>query len=257
LRYPGFAPCPEEGGVFLLIRITPRHFQRIALFAAFALVVLGARLGVAVREPAATAKITPLVRVATQEPAIGVMVEVFQAAPDAVDQCLSVLLENEMGATWFCSATFAESQADLIQKIIEAGYEFGLSGTADRAMDRLSYEEVEVNLSRARDALMKISEPMPFFYPPSGRFNTELINAAFEQGFYAVKGSVDGKTLRGNPEKAARKLGDSLKPGDILIIRVTKKGMVPKPEYVQELARYVQDRGFSLVTLSSLIRGMR
>ncbi len=241
----------------LLIRIKPRDFQRMALFAAFALVVLGARLGVAVRDPVATAKVTPLVRVATQEPAIGVIVEVFQADPDAVEQCLSVLVDNGLGATWFCSATFAESQEELINRIIEAGYEFGLSGSDDRAMDRLSYEEIEVNFSRARDALMKISEPMPLFYPPSGRFSTDLINAAFEQGFYAVQGSVDCKSLKGNPEKAAQKLGDSLKPGDILVIRVTKKGIVPKPEYIQALANYVQGRGFSMVTLSSLIRGMR
>jgi len=84
-----------------------------------------------------------------------------------------------------------------------------------------------------------------------------LINAAFEQCFYAVKGSVDLKTLRGNPQKAVRKLEDSLKPGAILIVRVTRKGMVPKPEYIAELARYVRDRGLSAVSLSSLIRGMR
>lgn len=241
----------------MLIRIKPRHVQRIALFAAFALVLLGARLGVAVRDPVATAKISPLVRVTTQEPQAGVIVELFQAEPEAVEQLLAVLVENGWGATWFCSATFAESQAQLLSRLVEAGYELGLSGTDDRPMDRLSYEEAEVNLSRAREALMKISEPMPFFYPPSGRFSTDLINAAFEQGFYSVKGSVDGKMLKGNPEKAAQKVGDSLKPGDILIIRVTKKGIVPKPEYINALARYVQSRGFSMVSLSSLIRGMR
>ncbi|NLC15669.1 MAG: polysaccharide deacetylase family protein [Firmicutes bacterium] len=241
----------------MLIRVKPRHLHRIALFAAFALAVLGARLGVAVGEQAAGAKITPLAQVNTQESALGVMVEVFGADPDAVELCLSVLQENQMGATWFCSATFVESQPHLIRKITEAGHEFGLSGADDRPMDRLSYEEIEVNLSRARDALMNVSEPLPFFYPPSGRFSPELINAAFEQGFYAVKGSVDLKTLRGNPQKAVRKLEDSLKPGAILIVRVTRKGMVPKPEYIAELARYVRDRGLSAVSLSSLIRGMR
>ncbi|HHY12768.1 MAG TPA: polysaccharide deacetylase family protein [Firmicutes bacterium] len=241
----------------MLIRLKPRHRQRILLFAAFALVILGARMGVTVRDPGVAAKIAPLVNVNTQESAIGVIVEVFQAQPGAVGQCLSVLDENGIVATWFFSATFAESQAALIKQIIESGHEFGLSGTDDRAMDRLSHEEIELNLGRARDALIRISEPMPFFYAPSGRFNTELINAAFEQGFYSVKGSVDGKALRGKPEKAVKKIGDSLKSGDILIVRVGKRGMVPKPEYIDELARYVKGREFSLVSLSSLIRGMR
>ncbi len=109
----------------MLIRIKPRHVQRIALFAAFALVLLGARLGVAVRDPVATAKISPLVRVTTQEPQAGVIVELFQAEPEAVEQLLAVLVENGWGATWFCSATFAESQAQLLSRLVEAGSRAG------------------------------------------------------------------------------------------------------------------------------------
>lgn len=227
------------------------------LLAAFVLLILGAKLGVMVKTPSVTAKITPLENVETQEPSIGVIVDLFEAQPETVELCLATLTENNIQATWFFSTTFAESQLDLINKILERGHEFGLSGTDDRAMDRLSYEEVDLSLNRAKSALMKISEPMPFFYPPSGRFSTDLIDAAFEQGFYSVKGSIHGKMFKGKPERAIERITNFLAPGNILVISVGKRGISPKIEYIGELIRFVRAHELSLVTLSSLVRGIQ
>lgn len=241
----------------MLISLKPRHRQRLLLFVAFALVVLGARMGVTFYDESATAKITPLTRIKTTESFIGVIVDVSQAAAESVTECLSALESSGIKATWFCSATFSEAHEDVIKEIIDSGHELGLSGTDDKAMDRLDHAEIELRLIRAREALLKIAEPMPFFYAPAGRFNEKLVNTAFEQGFYSVKGSIDGKTLRGKLDSAVRKIGRSTKPGDILIIRVGKKGMVPQPEYIENLATYLETQGISMVSLSTLVRGIR
>ncbi len=241
----------------MLISLKPRHRERVLIFIAFALLVAGAKIGVTFHDKSVAANITPLTRVKTSEPVIGVMVDVSQATAESVAQCLGVFESAGIKATWFCSATFAEAHDDLIQQIIDNGHELGLSGTDDKAMDRLDDAEIELRLVRAREALIKTAEPMPFFYAPAGRFNKKLVNAAFEQGFYSVKGSIDGKALRGKVDSVVRKVGGSAKPGDILIIRIGKKGMVPKPEYIENLATYLKIQGMSMVSLSTLVRGIR
>jgi hypothetical protein len=247
-----------EGGFGLLIYLKPEIRQRIVLFLSLALVVLGARAGVLVSDKGAAAKITPLTRVNTVDPNIGVVVEVFQAKPELVEECIDVLESTGIKATWFLSATFSEAYSTLINKIVDKGHELGLSGTDDRFMDRLSPEEIKDRLTRARETILKLgTEPMPFFYAPSGRFNDELINTSFHQGFYSVKGSIDGKVLKGKAERVIPKVGGSIKPGDILVIHIGKKGIVPRSEYIESLATYLNSQGIFMVSLSALVRGVR
>ncbi len=233
----------------MLIYFKPLVRRRVLLFLSFALIVLGARAGVSVQDKGAAAKITPLTRVNTAEQHIGVMVEVFKANPEAVEECISVFESAGIKATWFFSATFAESHSGLVGQLVDKGHELGLSGTDDKAMDRLSPAEIRDRLIRSREALLKLgTEPMPFFHAPLGRFSDELVNESFEQGFYLVKGSIDN---------AVQKVAASIRAGDILIVRIGSKGLIPKAEYIESLAAHLKAQGTSMVSLSNLVRGIR
>lgn len=242
----------------MLIYFKPLVRRRVLLFLSFALIVLGARAGVSVQDKGAAAKITPLTRVNTVEQHIGVMVEVFKANPEAVEECISAFESAGIKATWFFSATFAESHSGLVGQLVDKGHELGLSGTDDKAMDRLSPAEIRDRLIRSREALLKLgTEPMPFFHAPLGRFSDELVNESFEQGFYLVKGSIDGKLLKGKVDNAVQKVAASIRAGDILIVRIGSKGLIPKAEYIESLAAHLKAQGTSMVSLSNLVRGIR
>ncbi len=242
----------------MLIYFKPVVRRRVLLFLSFALVVLGARAGVSVQDKGTAAKITPLTRVNTVEQDIGVMVEVFKAKPEDVEECISVFESAGIKATWFLSATFAESHSGLINELMGKRHELGLSGSDDKAMDRLSPAEIRDRLLRSREALLKLGiEPMPFFYAPSGRFSDELVNESFDQGFYPVKGSIDGKVIKGKVDNAVNKVLESVQAGDILIVRIDSKGLIPKGEYIQALAAHLEAQGVSMVSLSDLVRGVR
>lgn len=244
----------------MLIYLKPRTRQKLIVALALVLLVLGARIGMSIQdyEEVTAAKVPPLVQVDTNEPHVGVIVDISYPRAEKVIECLEMLESLSVKATWFASATFVESQSNLVKEIIDKGHEFGIKGTEEKPMDRLDALEIKDRITRARQAFQKYNiEPVPFFYPPLGRLSQRLLDVVFEEGYHVVKGSVDGKIMKGDEDKAGKKVADSMKPGDIFIVHVTKRSVVPKKLYLELLLKHLSDHGLSLVTLSTLVKGMR
>ncbi|HHW18137.1 MAG TPA: polysaccharide deacetylase family protein [Firmicutes bacterium] len=245
----------------MLIYLKPKTRQKMLLVTAFFLVLLGARMGAVVQiEPGrgATAKIGPLTQVNTSEPQIGVIVDVSDATPEEIRRCLSTLESLAVKATWFLSGTFVEAQSDVVKEILDKGHEFGLKGTDEKPMDRLEATDIKDRIMRSRKAFEKANiEPAPFLYPPQGRFSEKLLSVAFEEGYQGLKPGVDGKVMKGKEEDAGKRLADSMRPGDIFIIRVSRKGMVPEKRYLESLSKHLKDHGLSMVGMSTLVKGVK
>ncbi|MGI6663031.1 MAG: hypothetical protein ACOX4B_06090 [Bacillota bacterium] len=55
----------------------------------------------------------------------------------------------------------------------------------------------------------------------------------------------------------ARKMAERMSPGDILKIRVEKKGIFPAEKYLSSLIPRLNGMNLSVVTLSQLFKGVR
>ena len=226
----------------------------------FALLVAGIRLGVGLidKPRQAAAKVSPMVTITTQEPFAGLVIDVTAAEPLQVESFLDVLENLSLKATWFMTATFVEANGDLACQVAEKGHEFGVKGTDEKAMHKLGDIEITDRLTRSRQALSKLSiEPVPFLLPPGGKISDALLQVAFVEGFHGIKPGVDAGSMRGKAEDAGKKLAARIKPGDMVLVRVDKKGPKPGAEYLQALVSSLQDQGISLVTLSDLLKSVR
>jgi len=244
----------------MLIYLKPKTRRNVLIVSSVFLLILGARIGAGIGSGSleVVAKVKPLSQFDTREPHIGLVVEVQNPKPENIAPVLATLENLQIRATWFLPATFCEAQSEVVKEIAGKGHEFGMKGTDEKPMDRLSPVEVKDRIRRAHQALQKLSiEPVPFFYPPLGRLSETLTAAAFEEGYATIIGSIDGTVIKGKPEEAGKKAADSMRPGDVLVLHLTKNGLVPEVTLVEATAKHLKNHGLSFVSLSMLAKGVR
>ncbi len=244
----------------MVIYFKPSTRRRALIVSSLVLVVLGVRLGVGLTRGAkeVAGKVNPITTFSTSEPLAGLVIDVAAPGPEPVKACLEVLEALAVKATWFVTATFAESQEASIRELAAAGHELGLKGTDEKRMDRLSSPDVKDRLARSAQALEKADlEPAPFLLPPAGRTSAVLLQTAFNEGYHCIKPGVDARKMKGKPQDAGKKLAGAIKPGDIVLLQVDNKGLKPAEDHLRALAAAVAEHGISLVSLSELVRSVR
>ncbi len=244
----------------MLIYFKPGTRRRIAIFLALVLVLLGARVGASLYggKKETAAKISPVSRVNTAQPNVGIMVDVSQAGPEQMGAALATLESLQLKATWFVDTTTVEAQAALVKQIASKGHELGVKGTDQKPLDKLSQVDVKDRVLRSRQALAKAGiEPVPFLYPPLGRYSDTVVTVAFQEGYQAVKPGFDASTMRGKEDAAGAKLAGQVKPGDLILLRVGRKGLEPAQAYVSALQKSLKEHGIAAVPISTLVKGVK
>lgn len=240
----------------MVVYLKPATRVKIVATVSAILILLGVRAGIAPQGKVvdATAKIVPVSRVNTALPEVGLAVDVADAGAEHVKACLATLDSLGAKATWFVTATFAEAQEAAVKEIAARGHELGVKGTDEKRMDNLPQADIKDRLQRSRQALSKAGiQAAPFLYPPGQRYSDALVSLAFHDGYQTVKPGVD--LCRGKEAKVLEKMAKDLKAGDILLVRIGKKG--PLPPHLTAAAASVKDKGLSIVALSRLFRGVK
>jgi len=243
----------------MLIFLTKSTRTRLLVFLCFCLVVIAARAGMELSTSVRTttgARVSPITRVATTRPEVGLMIDVIGAEPEAVEQLRQALSQAGVKATWFVSATWAEANSEVLSALAREGHEIGVKGTDDKRVDKIGMDELRLRLVRSREAVSKAQvSPAPFFYPPGGKLGEAGVVAALEEGFHTVFGSTDLRKLGGRPEDVSRKL--NLMPGDIARIEVSGKTVRPPVSFIGAIDSWAKLHGLTLVRISDLIKGVR
>ena len=244
----------------MVIYLKPATRIRIAAVLSLFLIVLGVRAGLSVQSGTieTAAKIKPISRVDTSLLEVGLVVDVTSGGPEEVMACLAVLDELEVKATWFLTATLVEAGETPVKELTSRGHEVGVKGTDEKRIDNLPQAEMLDRIQRARQAFMKIAVPTaPFFYPPGERYSDALVAIAFQEGYQSIKAAVDLSGMKGKEADAARKIAERISPGDILKIRVDKKGIMPAEKSLASLIPQLKGMNLSVVSLSQLFKGVR
>lgn len=248
----------------MVVYLKPGTRKRVILALSVVLILLGARMGLSFQGNSraqgeqAAARITPLSRVNTAQPVVGLIVDVSQAGPDQVRAALAEMKSLEMKGTWFLDVTTVESQSALVKEIIDQGHELGVKGTDDKPVDRLAAVEVKDRVTRAKQAFKNAGVvAAPFIYPPLGRFSDTVVTVSFQEGLQPVKPGFDATSMRGKEDAAAAKMAGAMKPGDILLVKVGRTGLLPQLRYVTALVANLKGHGLGAATLSTLVKGVK
>jgi peptidoglycan/xylan/chitin deacetylase (PgdA/CDA1 family) len=92
----------------------------------------------------------------------------------------------------------------------------------------------------------------PYFRPPFGSYNTQVVNAAAGIGYYTVMWSIDTLDWRDSTTADAivNTVKSQLGPGKIILMHV---GSLHEPEALSRVIAYIQSKGYAIVSLDRLL----
>lgn len=165
--------------------------------------------------------------------------------------------KGSVPATFFFTAEWAQAHQAVVDRVKADGHRIG-NHTVDhsdlvspaRSDNFICYQLGLANQIIADRA--GISGTRPYFRPPNGSYNTQVVNRAAGIGYDTVMWSID--TLDWNDATTAdaiyNKVVSNLGPGKIILMHV---GSLHEPEALPRVIDYIHSQGYSIVSLDQLL----
>lgn len=181
---------------------------------------------------------------------------------DITPELLKILKENDCRATWFIIGSNMDRCPDLVAQIHSEGHEIGNHTMHDVASWKLPSEEFEEQLLAVdrkltdfyfRDAA---SKRIKWFRPGHGFFTKKMLQVTEAHGYRTALGSLfPFDTLFTNQgENIAKYLLLRIYSGAIIILHDRGPQKAQTAKVLQVLLPNLRKRGFSVVTLSELLK---
>lgn len=170
---------------------------------------------------------------------------------------LDTLKTKGVPATFFFTAAWAQTHQAVVNRVKADGYVIG-NHTVDHA-DLVTPARTNLfvcyELGLANQIIADragISGTRPWFRPPNGAYNTQVVNRAAGLGYYTVMWSID--TIDWDNATTAtdiyNRVVNNLGPGKIILMHV---GSLHEPEALPRVIDYIKSQGYSIVTLNQLL----
>jgi peptidoglycan-N-acetylglucosamine deacetylase len=132
--------------------------------------------------------------------------------PAWTPRLLDVLAANNIRATFFMVGRFAEAEAALVRRVVEAGHLIGNHSWNHPNLARTASARVREELRRTSDALAQIiGQPIRFFRPPYGARRPAVLHAAREMGMIPVLwNAMTNDWEEPSADRIAQRLGEKI-----------------------------------------------
>lgn len=167
---------------------------------------------------------------------------------------IDLLKKNGKKATFFLSASWAESHPDIVKRIVDDGHEIGLKGYSYVNYTELEDAKIKKDIYQAQSAFKKMGvKTANLLRAPDGNIDNRVIKVADAIGLTLVHWSVDSNDWQ-NPgvEVISNNVVKEVKGGDIVLFHASdsaKQTASALPTILQDMKR----KGLSFVTVSELI----
>lgn len=168
---------------------------------------------------------------------------------------LDILEQKQVDkVTFFLSSPWAENHPDIVQRIVDAGYEIGSHGHKHINYSRLSEEEIRQQIVKADEILHKLTGTKPTLIRlPNGDFDKRVLKVADSLGYTVIQWDTDSLDWM-NPgvDKIVQRVVNNVHPGDIILMHASdscKQTHLALPVIIDKL----REKGYELVTVSELI----
>jgi peptidoglycan/xylan/chitin deacetylase (PgdA/CDA1 family) len=170
---------------------------------------------------------------------------------------LNTLESAGVPSTWFFTGEWVQGHESIARRVSVDGIKIG-NHTVDhpdlvtppRSDNYVCYQLGLANQLIADRA--GISGTRPYFRPPYGSYNAQVVNRAAGIGYYTVLWSLD--TLDWQDSMTAddiyNRVRSQLAPGKIILMHV---GSLHEPEALPRVIEYITSQGYQIVTLDRLL----
>jgi len=183
----------------------------------------------------------------------------FDDGPDAkyTPQILNILKEHNVKATFFVVGIQVKAFPSMLKLIADEGHMIGNHSWDHKKLTQLSNAAVQKEIAQTNASIDKIlGEPTAWFRAPYGALNSQVSKVIEQSGSTHVGWTVDTKDWAGStPSQMLETTKRQLKPGGIILMHNFggKGGNLDNTvAFLPELIEYLQDQGYTLVTIPEL-----
>ncbi|NLY88578.1 MAG: polysaccharide deacetylase family protein [Firmicutes bacterium] len=192
----------------------------------------------------------------------------FDGGPDPVStgRILDLLKQYNVKATFFVTGGRAELYPEVLLRQVREGHELGNHNYTRRAVDRISEEELRLDLYRTHRAIQEITGENMRLFRPAGKFGArtragkKILRVAKALGYEVILRSREEES-RDRPlaggEEIARQLLKNTRPGDIISFPDREDACSNTLQALRLLLPVLKERGYRFVTVSELLRAAR
>lgn len=203
-----------------------------------------------VRAAAAQEK-RPIYSVETQEKKVALGINCAWDNAD-IPQLIEILDTYNVKATFFVVGTWCRDYPESVKALYDAGHEIGTHSDTHADMVRLDRDGILRELRGCADKVEAITGQRPtLFRPPSGSYNTTVIELAEQEGFYPIQWDCDSIDYKDpTPEQMRSRIMKKLRCGSIMLFH---SGAKNTPAALPQVIDAVRAEGYEFVPVSQLI----
>lgn len=167
---------------------------------------------------------------------------------------IELLKKESTRATFFLSASWAESHPDIVKRIAADGHEIGIMGYNYGNYMDLEDAQIKKDIYRAQDVFKKLEiKTVNLVRPPDGNYDKRVVKVLDSIGYTIVHWGIDSNDWK-NPgvEKITNNVLNGIESGDIVLLHASdsaKQTGAALPKILLELKK----SRYSFVTVGDLI----
>lgn len=202
-------------------------------------------------QTAASQEKRPIYSVETDRKAVALGINCAWDNAD-IPQLIKILDEAGIRATFFVVGDWCDKYPESVKALYDAGHEIGTHSDTHADMTRLDRDGILRELRDSADKVEKVTGKRPtLFRPPSGAYNTEVIELAEQEGFYPIQWDCDSIDYKDpTPEQMKQRILRKLRQGSIMLFH---SGAKNTPAALPGIIAEIQAQGYEIIPVSELI----
>lgn len=214
-------------------------------------IVLVANLAQIVYTAGSTNKKHPIYSVETTKPLVSLGINCAWDNAD-IPQVIQVLEDHGVKATFFVVGDWCDRYPESVKALYDAGHEIGSHSDTHADMTKLDRAGMEREIRDSAAKITAITGKAPtLFRPPSGAYNSTVVEVIEAEGFYPIQWDCDSIDYK-DPSTAEMKarIFKRLRSGSILLFH---SGAKNTPAALPEIIDAITEKGYRFVPVSQLI----
>lgn len=186
----------------------------------------------------------------SKEPNISLMINVYWGN-EYIEPMLEEFEKAGVTTTFFIGGSWANKNAELLQKIVDGGHELGNHGYFHKDHKKLSQEQNKEEIYVCHQTVKTlVNVDMNLFAPPSGAFSTTTLNVANSLGYKTIMWTRDTIDWRDHNEQLiTQRATKNMKNGDLILMHPTEHTMLALPKILD----YCKEHNFVVSPVSKCI----
>ncbi len=172
-----------------------------------------------------------------------------------VPSILKTLRKENVKATFYIEGKWAKEHKELVKMIMEENHLIGNHAYNHPDMAKISQQEMKEQIVKTNDILKAITGEQPrWFAPPSGSFNDQVVEIAYEENMETILWTVDTiDWQKPSVSVMINRVMENIHPGATILMHPTEV----IAEGLESLIIDLEKQGYHLGTIESLLSEKR